>query len=172
MDESVIKDKMDESVVKVFVTSMLQNTENGVRVYSYDQCFGPNSTNVEIYEKVGKPVVSKVLEGYNGTVLNYGQTGSGKTHTVKGYGRDPGLMMSCVREMLSWRMLNCSVNRCIIRVSCIEIYNEEINDLLGNFDQSSRNLKIVSEEKEGFAVGKSIYFVFFKQHFKIRIQGD
>ena len=50
-------------------TSMLEDTQNGQRVYAYDHCFGPNGTNKETYEIVGKPVVLKAMEGYNGTVF-------------------------------------------------------------------------------------------------------
>jgi len=50
-------------------TSMLEDTPNGQRVYAYDHCFGPNTSNSETYEIVGKPVVLKAMEGYNGTVF-------------------------------------------------------------------------------------------------------
>ena len=55
-------------------TSMLEDTQNGQRVYAYDHCFGPNGTNKETYEIVGKPVVLKAMEGYNGTVFTCKQT--------------------------------------------------------------------------------------------------
>jgi hypothetical protein len=50
-------------------TAMLEDTPNGQRVYAYDHCFGPNGTNQETYDIVGKPVVLKAMEGYNGTVF-------------------------------------------------------------------------------------------------------
>lgn len=50
-------------------TSMLEDTPNGQRVYAFDHCFGPVSTNQETYDIVGKPVVLKAMEGYNGTVF-------------------------------------------------------------------------------------------------------
>ena len=50
-------------------TSMIEDTQNGQRVYAYDCCFGPNGNNAEVYETVGKPVVLKAMEGYNGTVF-------------------------------------------------------------------------------------------------------
>jgi hypothetical protein len=49
--------------------AMLEDTQNGQRVYAYDHVFGPNSTNTETYEIVGKPVVIKAMEGFNGTVF-------------------------------------------------------------------------------------------------------
>lgn len=50
-------------------TSMIEETQNGQRMYAYDHCFGPTATNMETYEIVGKPVVLKAMEGYNGTVF-------------------------------------------------------------------------------------------------------
>jgi hypothetical protein len=50
-------------------TSMLEDTANGQRVYAYDHCFGPTASNLETYDIVGKPVVLKAMEGYNGTVF-------------------------------------------------------------------------------------------------------
>jgi hypothetical protein len=50
-------------------TSLFEDTQNGQRVYAYDRCFGVVSNNREVYELVGKPVVLKAMEGYNGTVF-------------------------------------------------------------------------------------------------------
>lgn len=51
---------------------------------TYDHVFAVNSQQEEIFEKIAKPVLSGVFEGYNGTIFAYGQTGSGKTHTIFG----------------------------------------------------------------------------------------
>ena len=50
-------------------TSLLEKTQNGQRVYEYDHCFGPDGNNQETYDIVGKPVVLKAMEGFNGTVF-------------------------------------------------------------------------------------------------------
>ena len=50
-------------------TSMIEETQNGQRIYAYDYVFGPQSTNQITYEICGKPVVLKALEGFNGTVF-------------------------------------------------------------------------------------------------------
>lgn len=50
-------------------TSMLEETQNGQRVYAYDHCFGPDDNNQKTYDIVGKPVVLKAMEGFNGTVF-------------------------------------------------------------------------------------------------------
>ena len=51
---------------------------------AYDYVFYENCIQEEVFEKVAKPIVSGVFEGYNGTIFAYGQTGSGKTHTIFG----------------------------------------------------------------------------------------
>lgn len=38
----------------------------------------------ELFEYCAKEIISKSVEGYNGTVFAYGQTGSGKTFTMSG----------------------------------------------------------------------------------------
>ena len=45
-----------------------------------------------MFEKVGLPLVSDLLQGKNGLLFTYGVTGSGKTHTMQGTHRDGGVM--------------------------------------------------------------------------------
>jgi kinesin family protein 11 len=68
------------SVVTSSNTSIV--IENGdSRNYDYDAVFGPESTQIEVYQQSGaKDAVCKdILQGFNCTILAYGQTGSGKT---------------------------------------------------------------------------------------------
>lgn len=125
-------------------TSMIEDTQNGQRIYSFDQCFGPASNNQYVYEVAGKPIVLKAMEGYNGTVFTYGQTGSGKTWTMRGSDYDPGMMILCIRDLLDWVDAH-SDHSYLLKVAYLEVYNEEINDLLGD-DVNSKNLRIVSED--------------------------
>ena len=62
----------------------VKQREHGEHTFTFDTVFGPESTQAQVYEQVGKPVVEAVLEGYNATIFAYGQTGSGKTHTMSG----------------------------------------------------------------------------------------
>jgi hypothetical protein len=50
-------------------TSMIEDTPNGHKNYTFDRCYGPEENNATVYERVGKNVVIKALEGYNGTVF-------------------------------------------------------------------------------------------------------
>jgi hypothetical protein len=50
-------------------TSLLEDTQNGQRVYAFDRCYNPDENNKDVYDLVGKPVILKAMEGYNGTVF-------------------------------------------------------------------------------------------------------
>ena len=51
----------------------------------YDHVFDTNSSQVDVYQEVGEPVLTNIMDGFNGTIMAYGQTSSGKTHTMQGY---------------------------------------------------------------------------------------
>ena len=69
------------------------------------------------------------MQGYNCCIMAYGQTGSGKTYTMVGDDKNPGLYFTAVDEI--YRVIkNRSTCDFDISVSVIEIYNEQIRDLL------------------------------------------
>lgn len=53
--------------------------------FMFDHVFDMDSTQEEVFDKVGEPVLKNILDGFNGTIMAYGQTSSGKTHTMQGY---------------------------------------------------------------------------------------
>jgi len=115
-------------------------------VFSYDFVFGKESTNVEVYEKVARPLVESALVGYNGTVFAYGQTSSGKTHTMWGSEADPGVMRRAVRDL--FELARRTPHReFLIRVSYLEIYNETIRDLLHS-NPAVTNVRVL-EDSDG-----------------------
>ena len=76
-----------------------------------------------------KPIVKKALEGYNGTVFAYGQTGSGKTFTMRGYHGELGVIPLAVMEICD-SIAKCTEREFMMQMEYIEIYNEQIRDLL------------------------------------------
>eukprot|EP00965_Chrysotila_dentata_P105080 3471039-Pleurochrysis_carterae.AAC.2 len=50
--------------------------------FSFDRVYGLESTNQQLFDDIGRPLVNSVMCGYNGTLMAYGQTGTGKTHTL------------------------------------------------------------------------------------------
>ena len=70
------------------------------------------------------------MEGYNVCVMAYGQTASGKTYTMIGDDKNPGLYFSAVDEIYRIMKSKQSQIQYDISVSVVEIYNEQIRDLL------------------------------------------
>ncbi|GLI69864.1 hypothetical protein VaNZ11_014581 [Volvox africanus] len=97
--------------------------------YVLDHVFGPDWTTEKIYEVTTQELIHKMVNGFNSTVFAYGQTSSGKTHTMRGSHDNPGIIPLAVSEAFSLIEANES-REYLIRVSYMEIYNEDINDLL------------------------------------------
>lgn len=75
-------------------------------------------------------MIEGVLNGFNSTVFAYGATGAGKTHTMLGSMADPGIMYQTMKEVFN-ALDDFKVDRQYeIRVSFLEIYNENIRDLI------------------------------------------
>ncbi|KAJ9587102.1 hypothetical protein L9F63_028328 [Diploptera punctata] len=54
------------------------------KTFTFDTVFDTDSRQMDVYNETARPIVDKVLMGYNGTILAYGQTGTGKTFTMQG----------------------------------------------------------------------------------------
>jgi kinesin family protein 3/17 len=78
--------------------------------------------------------VESVIEGYNGTIFAYGQTGCGKSHTMMGYSAQAeqrGIIPNAFYHIFGF-IDQCKGNtKFLVRGSFLEIYNEEVRDLLG-----------------------------------------
>ncbi|GMH23207.1 hypothetical protein Nepgr_025050 [Nepenthes gracilis] len=97
--------------------------------YAFDHVFDQTCSNSRIYDLLTKDIIHASVEGFNGTVFAYGQTSSGKTFTMNGSQNDPGVIPRAVKEIFE-RIQRTNEREFLIRVSYMEIYNEEINDLL------------------------------------------
>jgi len=105
--------------------------------FRFDYVYGVNSSQKEIYEDTAYPLVESVLEGYNGTIFAYGQTGCGKTFTMEGPQSDDQSLQGIIPNAFQhiFDKVDCEsdvATTFLIRAGYIEIYNEEIRDLLGS----------------------------------------
>jgi len=101
----------------------------------FDRVFGPAATQADVFEYSCKPqVATAVREGRSATVFVYGATGAGKTHTMFGEREDAlqGLLPRALREVFSGLAeLPISTSaRLEAKVSFLDIYNENVRDLL------------------------------------------
>lgn len=123
----------------------VKNTATGNRGeppknFTFDQVYGPDSKQVDVYNETARPIVDFVLEGYNGTIFAYGQTGTGKTFTMEGVRSVPelrGIIPNSFAHIFGHIAKAEGDTRFLVRVSYLEIYNEEVRDLLGK-DQHQR----------------------------------
>uniref|UniRef100_A0A3Q2Q5S0 Uncharacterized LOC105919083 n=2 Tax=Fundulus heteroclitus TaxID=8078 RepID=A0A3Q2Q5S0_FUNHE len=97
--------------------------------FHFDQVFGEESSNEEVYEKTAYPLVQHMLSGGKATCFAYGQTGAGKTHTMLGSPpRGTGLYALAVRDIFAH--LSATRASRLVYVSFFEIYCGQLYDLL------------------------------------------
>ncbi|KAM3924405.1 kinesin-like protein KIF3A isoform 1-T1 [Leptodactylus fuscus] len=110
------------------------------KTFTFDTVFGPDSNQLDVYNLTARPIIDSVLEGYNGTIFAYGQTGTGKTFTMEGVRAVPelrGIIPNSFAHIFGHIAKAEGDTRFLVRVSYLEIYNEEVRDLLGK-DQTQR----------------------------------
>ena len=121
--------------------------------------FGPEDTTERVYSGVGKHIVDSFMQGINGdclfnpimpigTIFAYGQTSSGKTYTMHGDESSPGLLYLASKDIFDY-VNRTSSREFILRASYVEIYKEEVKDLL---DPSTPTLRIRESYERGVYV--------------------
>ncbi|ORY03094.1 kinesin-domain-containing protein, partial [Basidiobolus meristosporus CBS 931.73] len=106
--------------------------------FTYDHVFGPDAGQSDIYSQSVLQLMDKFTQGFNATILAYGQTSSGKTFTMGTGSRRhtnteaQGIIPRAVSTLFD--VLNNSPGNYQVRVSYLEIYNEELIDLLAAYE--------------------------------------
>ena len=101
------------------------------RNFTFDGVYGEESKNYDMFVESFRPVVESVTQGYNACIFAYGQTGSGKTFTMSGVPGNVGCIpnsFQCIFDYMS-KAQNVEF---LLKASYIEIYNEEVRDLVTN----------------------------------------
>lgn len=155
----------------IILISGTKITINGVdaqhesKDFTFDFCYGPDSEQNTVYLDLGQPMLQQALDGFNATVFAYGQTGSGKSFSMMGTDSDPNLkgiipqlnddLFVKVKEKLTIMQEKAekensnAKTKFMVSASFLEVYNEEIKDLL---NPSDRKLKIHEHPKHGIYV--------------------
>lgn len=128
MSEKEIKEGNHNACTFQDEMSMTVETKNGPKRYNFDNCFGPDSTQEEVFEE-SVSLVQSAIDGFNVCCFAYGQTGSGKTYTIQGDAKNPGLTPRIFEELFS---ILDSMDNFEIDLSCymVELYLESLKDLL------------------------------------------
>ncbi|OXU24531.1 hypothetical protein TSAR_001688 [Trichomalopsis sarcophagae] len=108
----------------------LLKKQNKELQFVFDRIFDMTSSNVDVYEGSTKELIKSLLDGYNCSVFAYGATGAGKTHTMLGKEGDPGITYRTMAELFAQMELQRDTRDFNLGVSYLEIYNENVQDLL------------------------------------------
>ncbi|CAN1784278.1 Kinesin-like protein KIN-14G [Linum perenne] len=116
--------------------------KEGRKTFTFNKVFGPMATQAEVFVDT-QPLIRSVLDGYNVCIFAYGQTGSGKTYTMTGPDEltEEGLGVN-YRALSDLFHLSAQRKEVIsYRISCqmLEIYNEQVRDLLTSDGINSNN---------------------------------
>ncbi|KAL8799914.1 MAG: hypothetical protein Q9182_005533 [Xanthomendoza sp. 2 TL-2023] len=110
----------------------LGKTSTKTNAFSFDRVFRPDSMNADVFAEISQ-LVQSALDGYNVCIFCYGQTGSGKTFTMSA---QDGMIPRAVNQIYDTaKTLEEKGWKYSMEGSFIEVYNENINDLLGKPDE-------------------------------------
>lgn len=107
--------------------------------FEFDRVFTPQVHNEEIFDEISQ-LVQSALDGYNVCIFCYGQTGSGKTYTMS----SPDGMIPRATKMI-YETVNKLKEKSwsyTMEGSFVEVYNEELHDLLTSAKESDAKRKL------------------------------
>lgn len=111
--------------------SSLGTVTTKTNAFAFDKVFGPTSQNQEVFEEISQ-LIQSALDGYNVCIFCYGQTGSGKTYTMSS---EDGMIPRAVHQIYNTaKDLQEKGWTYTMEGSFVEVYNENLNDLLGKAD--------------------------------------
>ncbi|XP_060918245.1 kinesin family member 3Cb [Labrus mixtus] len=141
---------IDDKLGQITIRNPKAPPDEPMKVFTFDSVYGWESKQNDIYDDAVRPLVESVLHGFNGTIFAYGQTGTGKTHTMQGVSNDPemrGVIPNSFQHIFT-QISRTQNQKYLVRSSYLEIYQEEIRDLLCK----DNNKKLELKESSDFGV--------------------
>lgn len=124
--------------------------------FTFDGVHPPSTSTAEIYQSHIASMIQDAVSGYNSTLFAYGATGSGKSFSMMGTEKEDGIMQRAIEDVFD--LIEQDQEReYVVRVSYLEIYNEQLGDLLANErvtphsanPLNSQHLPKVHEDRQG-----------------------
>ena len=163
--ELTTEDELRHCIFKQGQNKVLLNNEKTDNKYemTFDHVFDENDNQETLYNTFGEKLLKDIFRGYNGTIMAYGQTGSGKTYTMFGrsllenprtvdtgtYAAEKGIVQRAVKQIFEYKNQNKDRKDVSIYVSFMQIYLNQITDLL---DEKSD--VVFTSKKQKFRIGK------------------
>lgn len=141
---------VDDKLGQIAIRNPKAPPDEPLKVFTFDAVYGWTSSQRDVYDDVVRPLVESVLHGFNGTIFAYGQTGTGKTYTMHGVSSDPdrrGVIPNSFQHIFT-QISRTQNQKYLVRSSYLEIYQEEIRDLLCK----DNNKKLELKESPDFGV--------------------
>ncbi|CAN8255074.1 unnamed protein product [Cochlearia groenlandica] len=117
----------------IMIVNPFKQEKDARKIFAFNKVFGQNVSQEQIYVDT-RPVIRSVLDGFNVCIFAYGQTGSGKTYTMSGPDLTTettwGVNYRALRDLFQLSNARTHVVTYEIGVQMIEIYNEQVRDLL------------------------------------------
>ncbi|KAL9648699.1 hypothetical protein ABK040_003637 [Willaertia magna] len=150
-------DVIQHDECSIMITSPTIKHKLNNKSFTFDKVFSESTSQDDLFEKSGvMDLINYAVEGFSTTVFCYGMTGSGKTFTMTGEEDFPGIIPRACYYIFNYikhiQAMGEEANQEIsikVRASCLEIYQEQVNDLL---NLRSTNLPVRWSNKDGFFV--------------------
>lgn len=156
MNDFKLKIHSDQGYIDIGRVS--ESGHHDKRRFIFDQVFGMDTTQEQMFDSMAKDALNRVGEGYNATILTYGVTSSGKTYTLFGHenGRKElaGIIPRSCDYLFSLINNNDDVVEAHVKCSFLEIYREHVQDLLipRKMNDYSPSLRIRHNSRKGVYV--------------------
>lgn len=145
----------DDKYLQINIDPALLKRLNSVSSFIFSKTFDENSTQEEIFEHTCKVLVDDLLiRGKSGLIFTYGMTNAGKTFTVIGSQSNPGILPKCLNYLYTEiEKSEGYIKQCNIFCNFVEIYNEDVFDLLANDPKNAKfkkKLQVKEKDKRFF----------------------
>ncbi|XP_040921093.1 kinesin-like protein KIF3C isoform X2 [Toxotes jaculatrix] len=147
--------QMDLRLGQVILRNPRAPASEPQKTFTFDAVYDANSKQRDLYDESVRPLIDSVLAGFNGTIFAYGQTGTGKTYTMQGVWLDPekrGVIPNAFDHIFTHISRSQSDKQYLVRASYLEIYREEVRDLLDPNHANARALELRESPETGVYV--------------------
>ncbi|KAF3796805.1 Kinesin [Nymphaea thermarum] len=133
---------------ELLVSNPSKPGKDGQRMFKFNKVYGQTATQVDVFKDT-QPLIRSILDGFNVCIFAYGQTGSGKTYTMTG--PDPpteetwGVNYRALNDLFLISQKRKTTYAYEVGVQMVEIYNEQIRDLLSNDDATMRPVESTAD---------------------------
>ncbi|XP_066348606.1 kinesin-like protein KIN-14F [Miscanthus floridulus] len=129
---------------EILIANPQKQGKDGRKIFTFNKIFGPSASQSEVFADT-QPLIRSVMDGYNVCIFAYGQTGSGKTYTMSGPDVTAeetwGVNYRSLNDLFEISQTRADSITYDVKVQMIEIYNEQVRDLL-MMDGANKRLEI------------------------------